>query len=186
MVAAALACLAAGGCTTLLPRSQAETQGGWQSFEDARAAIDSISPYRTSTAELRAMGIDPLTNPTITILSYADIAQRLSAGGAVRAEQMDRGIRDCLIAGRGCVAYSIAQKRVARRRVGNFWSDLLNFRREIDVIGWSFNALVILVEDVVVYTLYGGQPKIHEHETDRNPLGPFQGMGEPIARELLR
>jgi len=28
----------------------------------------------------------------------------------------------------------------------------------------------------VVYTLYGGQPKLHTEETSRQPLGPFQNM----------
>jgi hypothetical protein len=174
-----------GGCSTLLPRSQASTQGGWQSFDEARDAIQQLKPYETRLKDLHTAGMDPYKNPTITILSYSDLTQRLAAGGALRAEQMERGIRDCLTAGKGCVGYQIVQRRVARERVGNFWMDSFNFRREINIEGWSFNALIVMVDDVVVFTLFGGQPKIHDHETDRNPLGPFQGWGEPVMRGVL-
>jgi hypothetical protein len=52
--------------------------------------------------------------------------------------------------------------------------DILNFRRETDITGWTFNALILMVDSLVVYTLYGGQPRIHEQEVSRNPLGPIQ------------
>ena len=41
-----------------------------------------------------------------------------------------------------------------------------------------------MIDDMVVYTLYGGQPRIHEHEVTRNPLGPLQGLGERRAQSL--
>ena len=44
--------------------------------------------------------------------------------------------------------------------------------------GWTFNALVIMVDDGVVFTVFGGQPRILEHEVIRNPLGPLQSWGE--------
>ena len=65
--------------------------------------------------------------------------------------------------------------------------DFLNFRRETDVTGWTFNALVLLVEDRVVYTLYGGQPNVREHEVTRQPLGPLQDWGEALpVGDLLK
>lgn len=183
---AALALLALGGCSTLLPRAHNAIQGGWQSFEAARDAIEAIKPYETRRTALHEAGIDPYSNPTVTILTYSDLVQRLSPGSALRAEQMDRGIRDCLLAGKNCVGYSIVQRRVDRDRVGNFWLDTFNFRRDVNVTGWSFNALVVMVDDLVVYTLHGGQPVIRERELTRNPLGPFQGWGEPAMQQLMR
>ncbi len=138
----------------------------------------------TRRADLTAAGLDPFTNPNVTILTYSDVVQRFNVGSMLRPEEIDRGIQDCLKAGKSCIAYSIAQRHVERKRIGNFWLDVLNFRRETDVQGWSFNALVVMVNDVVVYTLYGGQPRIHEHEATRNPLGPLQGFAERRAQSI--
>ncbi len=168
------------GCQALLPEAASRTDVSWQSFEEARSAIESIEPYVTRREDLVAMGLDPATNAAITILSYSEVLQRFAAGSALRPEDYDRGIRDCLTAGKECVGYALQIRRVRRERVGNFWLDSLNFRRETDITGWSFNALVILVDDRVVYTLHGGQPRIHEQERVRNPLGPLQGWGDQV------
>ena len=168
------------GCQSLLPDAATRTDVPWQNYEEARQAIQRIKPYETTRAELAAMGLDPAQNPAILILSYSEILQRFAAGSALKPEDYDRGIRDCLTAGKDCVAYSLQIRRVRRERVGNFWLDSLNFLRETDVTGWSFNALVIMVDDVVVYTLHGGQPNIREHERVRNPLGPLQGWGDQV------
>jgi hypothetical protein len=89
-------------------------------------------------------------------------------------------------AGKSCSAYLINVKRIDRNRVGNFWLDALAFRRETDVSGWTFNALIIFVDDVAVYAVYGGQPTIHELQLDRNPLGPLQGWGDWAAGRAVR
>jgi len=39
----------------------------------------------------------------------------------------------------------------------------------------AFEAILI-VDEHVVYTLYGGQPKVHAEETSRQPLGPLQNL----------
>ena len=46
--------------------------------------------------------------------------------------------------------------------------------------GWSFNATILLIDDVVVYTLYGGQPIIREQEIQQQPLGPVQNWGDTL------
>ena len=173
------------GCTALLPKSKAETEVGWATFEEARAAIQKIEPYRTTRADLKAVGIGTERDPTITLLSHVDIAVRFPIGGVLREEDVDRGIRDCLKAGKACNAYLINAKRTNRDRVGNFWLDALRFRREVDVTGWTFNALVIFVDDLAVYAVYGGQPTIHELEVERNPLGPLQGWGDWVGAKAL-
>ncbi|GAA4414393.1 hypothetical protein [Quisquiliibacterium transsilvanicum] len=180
--AAALSALLglAAGCQSLLPDAATHTDVEWRSYEEAQRAIESIEPYRTTKQDLLAMGLDPGKNAAITILSYSEILQRFAAGSALRPEDYDRGIRDCLLAGKACVAYSLQIRRVRKERVGNFWLDSLNFRRETDITGWSFNALLILVNDTVVFTLHGGQPRIHEQERVRNPLGPLQGWGDQV------
>ena len=171
--------LACGGCSALLPKSKAEVRSGWASFDEARAAIERIVPGQTTTEGLKALGIDPYAGPNVQLLTFSDIALRFPVN--VPGVPIDDGLRACLGAGKACVGYAIAVRDVKRDRVGPFWPDALGFKRVVDVSGWSFNALVLLVDDRVVYTLYGGQPNLREQEVARQPLGPLQNFGESIG-----
>ena len=168
------------GCSSLLPESTAGIQTAWATYDDARAALDRIVPYETRRSALDEAGLEPKMNPAVTILTYSDILLRFAVGSVVRPEDLDRGIRECLSSGKRCQGYSIVAKRTKRDRTGNFWLDSLGFKRETDVTGWSFNALILFVDDLVVYTVYGGQPKISEREVQRNPLGPIQSWGDQV------
>lgn len=182
---AALACFGLAGCAALLPQAHVSTQQTWSDFDQARAAIEAIVPQHTTREQLRAAGIEPFSNASITLLSLPDVMTRFSVGGAMESNQLDPGVRGCVIAGNICTGYSILVRRVDRNRIGNFWLDALNFRRETDQTGWSFNALILFVGDTVVYAVHGGQPRIHEKEINRNPLGPLQSFGDAAA-SLLR
>jgi hypothetical protein len=162
------------GCVALLPSGSTATEDSWPNYESARAAIERIVPRQSRRAELTAAGIDPYTMPSITILHYSDVAQRLAVPGAVKREELDSGILECLQAGKACTGYAIQVRSSKRKRTGGFWMDIFNFRRETDITGWTFNAVILMVDDLVVYTLHGGQPRIHEREVSRNPLGPVQ------------
>jgi hypothetical protein len=172
------------GCAGLLPRGESGTQDSWGDYESAEAAIEKIVPLRSTRAELAAEGLDPRRNAALTILSFSDVAQRFAIGSAVRPEELDEGVRRCLTAGKTCTGYSIVVRHTNSKRTGNFWLDSLNFKRETDVTGWTFNALILFVDDIVVYTLHGGQPRVHEKEVARNPLGPLQGWGQQIPSLL--
>ena len=177
--AAILAALLAGGCAQLLPKARSEVSSPWTSFEEARQAIDNIVPYRTTAEDLRAAGIDPYVNPNVQLLTYSDVMLRFPATAGLH-DHIERGLRECLEAGKSCRGYAIAAKEMKRDRTGNFWLDALSFKRVTETRGWNFNALVLLVDTRVVYTLYGGQPLIHEIETARQPLGPAQSFGEVL------
>lgn len=179
LLALATAALLAG-CAELLPKSQSEVRGLWRNYEEAQAALNRIVAYQTTAAELATFGIDPFRTENVRLLTFSDIALRFPLGGGFTLERLDRGLRECLEAGTRCTGYSIAVRQTHRDRVGNFWLDALNFRRTVDVRGWSFNALVLLVEGRVVYVLQGGEPSIRELEVTRQPLGPFQGWGESL------
>jgi hypothetical protein len=183
-LAAGLA-LALAGCQALLPTATSRTPFGWASYAEAAGALEKIVPYKTRRAELQALGFDSMDNPAVTILNFADIAQRFPAVAALSSDELDHGLRDCLKAGRRCIGYSINVKQVRRKRIGSFWADTFNFRRQSEITGWSFNALIVLVDDVVVYALAGGQPAIREYETVRNPLGPLQSLGDSIRPPSL-
>jgi hypothetical protein len=173
------------GCQGLLPRASSESRDTWGSFDEARDAIDRIVPFETRRAQLATQGLEPGADPTITLLSFADVSQRFALGATVSADGLDQGLRDCFAAGKRCTAYAIAIRDVKRRRVGNFWLDTFNFERVTDSSGWTFNALIVFVDDLVVYTLTGGQPRISERDRVRNPLGPLQAWGDILAKHTL-
>jgi len=41
-------------------------------------------------------------------------------------------------------------------------------------VGWSFNAVILIKDDVVIYKLTGGQPAIHEHEETKESARPLR------------
>lgn len=165
-------------CTTLLPTAKTEIVSAWTSYDDAVKSLGAIAPYTATRADVHGQGLDPHLNPAITVLHFADVLQRFSAAAQIKPEDLDRGISDCLHAGKKCNGYAIAVKKVDRKRIGNFWLDTLNFKRETVSLGWSVDALLVFVDDQLVYELVGGQPTIDEYELRRNPLGPLQGWSE--------
>jgi hypothetical protein len=174
--------VATSACSTLLPRSEALTDSPWQSFEVARQAFDQIIPHKTTGADLKRLKIDAESNPNVTILNYSDVLRRFVPSPSLDVASLDAGVQECLRAATRCQGYEVDHRVLKRTRYGNFWADLFNFRRKTEIVGWRFNAIVLIVNDVVVYKLTGGQPAIREYEQSNNPLGPLQGAGEAIFR----
>lgn len=167
-----------GGCSSLLPKGETLTEGPWQNFREAQQTFDKIVPYQTTVEGLQQLKLDPESNPNITILNYSDVLRRFIPSPTINTQDLDRGVQECISAKMACKGYEIDQRVVKRNRYGNFWTDFLNFRRKVDVEGWRFNGVILIKDSLVVYKLTGGQPAIHEHEENKNPLGPLQGLGE--------
>jgi hypothetical protein len=178
-------CLGLAGCSTLLPRGNHAVEGPWKSFEEAQQTFDLITPYQTRVADLRELGLDPSSVPNVTLLNYSDVVVRFIPSPAISADALDAGVRDCIQSQAVCRGFEIDQRHIKRRRTGGFWSDFLNFRRQVDVTGWHFKGTLLLKNDVVVYKLIGGQPQIREMEYNSNPLGPLQGIGEATVRGVF-
>ncbi|MBY0577636.1 MAG: hypothetical protein K2P57_01170 [Burkholderiales bacterium] len=172
---AALALL--GSCSSMLPKAEVTTISPWHSFQEVQQVFDSIVPHKTTADDLRKLGLDPQTNPNITLLNYSDVLRRFIPSPSVDAHDLDAGVQECILAKSACEGYEIRQSTTRRIRYGNFWADFLNFRRKVDIAGWRFNGVILIRDKIVVYKLTGGEPAIHEFEENRNPLGPFQGMG---------
>jgi len=185
-VAAYLAALSLCGCAALLPKSENVTESPWKSFAEAKQAFEKITPYQTKVEDLKKLGYDPFVNPNITLLTYSDVLRRFVPSAAIREDELDGGIRDCILAKDACRAYEVDHRQIKRERYGNFWTDFLDFRRKVEVTGWRFNAMIILKNDLVIYKLWSGQPLIHEFEDSRNPLGPLQGAGESALGGIIR
>jgi hypothetical protein len=176
----ALAVAATAACSTLLPRSEAITDSPWASFEDAQRTFDRIVIHKTTVADLKRLKLDPATNPNVTILSYSDVLRRFIPSPSIDAASLDVGVQECLRATTRCQGYGVDHRVLKRHRYGNFLADLFNFRRKVEIVGWRFDAVLLIIDGVVVYKLTGGQPAIHEHEESNNPLGPLQGAGEAL------
>lgn len=183
-LAALLVAALASGCASLLPASKKEVVSDWTSYEHAVRSLAAIEPYSTTRAGVHQQGLDPRLNPTITVMHFGDLLQRFASAAQIRPEDVDRGIRHCLSAGKKCSAYAIAVKKLDRKRVGSFWLDSLNFRRQTVTSGWSVDALLVFVDDLLVYQLVGGQPTINEYEEVRNPLGPLQAWGDQMLQTV--
>lgn len=174
--------LTLGGCASLLPASRKAVVSDWTSYDHASASLAALEPFKATRADVHRTGLDPKSNPAVTVLHFGDVLQRFAAAAMIRPDDVDPGIRDCLLAGRRCAAYAISVKKTDRQRVGNFWLDSFSFHRETVTTGWSVDALFVFVDDRLVYQLVGGQPTIREIEVQRNPLGPLQSWGDNLVQ----
>ncbi len=164
------------GCTSLLPSAHTESPT-FQSFDAARQAVEALVPLRSGMTELTERGLTPDKQPNTVILTQADIVRRVFNGGVLVKDDLDPGIVTCINARTACRGWELNVARITKARTGNFFADFVNFKRRTETTGWRFNALILLVNDVVVYRGWGGQPVVNEVEVNSNPLGPFQDMG---------
>ncbi len=176
---------ALAGCTALLPRSESGAKSQWADFDTAKQNFNRVVPYETTKDQLVGLDLDPISNPNISILNYSDVIRRFIPSSAVDADNLDRGISECIAVKNDCTAYEVDVKTLKKKRTGNFWLDALSFKRTTDITGWRFTGLLVLKGDLVVYKLWGGQPSIQEAEQTRNPLGPFQGFTESAAKAAV-
>jgi len=172
--------LSLAGCTSLLPSVQSAS-APFNTFEEARLAIDSLVPMRSSVSTLVQQGIDPVKQPNTVILTHSDVVRRFLPSTLIKREDLDPGVLACLEAREACRGWEISAERVLRARTGGFFMDFTNFSRRTETSGWRFNALILLVGDLVVYRSWGGQPNIMAVEVQTNPLGPLQDIGPALV-----
>lgn len=178
--------VALSGCSSLLPTGETATQAPWRSFDEAMRMYGAITPSKTTTTDLKAMGLDPFIEDNITILNYADLIRRFAAPGTNSLDNLDVALSRCIEAKLDCQGYEINQKEIHQDHTGNFWLDFLNFRRVVRTSGWRFAATIVINRDLVVYKVWSGQPSIREVDDSRNPLGPLQGIGASTVPSLVR
>jgi hypothetical protein len=171
--------LLVSGCSSWLPRARNESSQ-FKSFDEARLAIDALVPMKSDIKALTALGIDPVKQPNTTILTQADIVRRFVPSALLKREDLDPGVLACLEARDTCRGWELTATRILKARTGNFLADFTNFSRYSETTGWRFNAIILLVNDLVVFRAWGGQPNVNEREATTNPLGPLQEMGPAI------
>lgn len=167
---AALLC----GCSHLLPGLKREVSNPWPDFAGVKQSSDEIVPYQTTMEAVRKLGFDPYVTPNMQILNQAQVVDAALPSPLQERSSIPRGIVDCMDAGSRCVGYALEPSRIQAQRVGYLLLDLLNFRRNTVTTGWKFAALIVVIDDQVVYTQWSGQPQIETTVRSINPLGPLQ------------
>lgn len=168
------------GCAGMLPKSSQEVIHPWQDFDSAKKSFDLIVPYVTRLDTVQELGFDPYKTPNMQVLNQAQVVQAVLPSPLQEKASIPQGILDCMQAQEGCVGYAMEPSRIDQNRVGNFFLDFLNFKRETLTTGWKFGALIVVINNTVVYKQWNGQPKIETTERQTNPLGPLQSMGESV------
>ncbi len=174
--------LSLAACSNLLPRSDTSNQSPWQNFEAAKVDYDKIVPNQTTKADLKKLGFDPFVTPNITLLNYLDLTTRFIPNSSITLNDLPPMVQKCLQMKDHCQGYAANPQHMHSQRFGNVALDLLNFRRETRTSGWRFETLLVLLDDTVVYKLWGGDPNILKYEKKNNPLGPLQEVSDLLTR----
>jgi hypothetical protein len=177
---AALTLLSLSGCTNMLPSSKQDDSNRWKDFEEVKKSYDLIIPYTTDMDAVRKLGFDPFVTPNTQILNYSQVVKAVLPIPIQEQLTIPQGIMDCMKAQEGCVGYMVEPSRIHHKRTGNFMLDFMNFKRDTLTTGWKFAALIVVIENKVVYKQWSGNPNIKQNESQKNPLGPFQGSGGKI------
>lgn len=164
------------GCSNALPKEEDNVRSRWNSFEEAMADYEKIEPYITTKEQLQELGFDPYTQPNIHILSYLDVIQRFMPNQSIKLEDLDEAVSFCIRSRSKCIAYEAQPQKTKSKRVGNVVMDIMTFKRRTLRTGWSFYALIIINDGVVVYKVWSGEPIVSGEKIRKNPLGPLQGL----------
>ncbi len=170
----------ASGCSSLLPVSHSNSSS-FKSFDEARSAVVALVPMKSSKKTVSTNGIDFARQPNTKILTHSEIVRLLVPAGLLKREDLDPGILVCVEARDACNGLDITASRIAKTRTGNFFADFINYRQRTETTGWRFNALILYVDDTVVYRSWGGLPQVDEVDESTRPLGPFQDLGPSMV-----
>jgi hypothetical protein len=164
------------GCSFLLPTERSMTQQPWKSFAEAEQAFDRVVPKQTTVEDLAAMGLDPFTAQNIKVLTYLDLMARLMPHDGFQKSDMNDDVRKCLDAKDACRAFEVIVDIRHSKRTGYALLDILGFNRKTHITGWSFDGLLVIQDDVVVYKIRSGEPNLDRKEQRIKPLGPLQEL----------
>ena len=178
-----LCCIFLNGCSSaLLPEVEQTTESAWNSFEEIKTDFDRIQPMQTHFEDLKEMGFDPFEAPNVMLINYLELIERFIPNSSITMDDLPKGVKQCLQARADCYGLLVNPKRLDSKRYGNAFLDVLNFKRKTRITGWEFEALLVLQEDLVMYKLWSGDPKILKHEKKTNPLGPLQDIGTVFSQ----
>jgi uncharacterized lipoprotein len=71
--------LMTAGCSSMLPKSQSQSPT-FQTFDEARQAIESLVPKKSNVETLSEAGLTPAKQPNTLILTQADVVPASTLG----------------------------------------------------------------------------------------------------------
>lgn len=165
------------GCKTLLPGGEDRSISQWSSYQQAETTFSQIIPNVTTTDDLKLLGIDFKTTPGLKKLTYLDVMDKFNLNSSVFSDiKLPKGVQIALNKHHNCTGYELSLKTHYNKRIGSFWKDTLGFQQVTKTHGWEFSGLIIVADNVVVYVLTSGAPKIETIKSEKKPLGPFQNI----------
>ncbi|PYJ01184.1 MAG: hypothetical protein DME25_18675 [Verrucomicrobia bacterium] len=170
------------GCRALFSSSSQRSRTPWQNFDEAQAAYDKVVPHKTTLAELKTLGFDPISTPNVKILTYLDLIQRFIPNASISLKDLQPDVRDCIESKDCCHAYEMDLDMTNNKRFGNLALDMFGFDRRTKTSGWTFKALIIVKDDVVAYKIRSGEPNVDRIERMTKPLGPLQELDNTLLK----
>ncbi|MCJ8331170.1 MAG: hypothetical protein HRT89_05125 [Lentisphaeria bacterium] len=166
------------GCksTSYLPSNKTTTFCQWDTYNTAMESYQEIEVNVTTIAELKDMGYDPYKSPNLKILTYLDVMREFMPNSSIKKEDLPYTVRRCIEDHEQCYAYLLSIENMNKQREGNVVSDLFGFRKNTRIEGWTFQAIIIINNGLVVYKISSGQPKVTKYKKVSNPLGPLQSI----------
>jgi hypothetical protein len=179
------AALALTACATdVLPSTSRETPGPFASYEVAEIGYRLIEPGVTDSRRLQELGIDPRTTPNLKVLNYVEVMRIFMPSDTVALKDLDPAVQGCIGSKTACTGYLLTPGVSATQRTGDVSLDVLGFQRTTEEKGWAASMLLLMVDEVVVYKLWSGTPRIEERNAETNPLGPAQDLSG-TARDAI-
>lgn len=172
-------------CSSLLPSEVKISDTTNSSFDDVRVRYDTIVIGESVFNDLVSQGFDPYNSQNVDVLTYTDIIGKFMPNDNITMDDLHPGVRSCIVSREKCLPFTMHYKNMKTKSIGNAAADIFGFVKERETRGWEFGALFILVDGVVVYKLYEGEPHHYEYKKKKRPLGPLQSVGEVLFRETI-
>ncbi len=177
------AMLGLGACTAhILPQKHELAITSFKTFDQTRSGYDKVVVNQTTIADLKALGFDPDRSANIQQVTYLDIVQAFLPRQDMPFSTVPTSVQTCVAAQNRCIGYLVAPKVSDTARTGSIFLDFFNFRRRSETKGWQASTIFVLLDGVVVYKLWSGEPNIHTITTTVNPLGPAQDLGSAVGK----
>ena len=175
--------LGLGGCVAhILPKKHELAITSFKTFGQTRDGYEKVVVNQTTIADLKSLGFDPDKSANIQQITYLDVVQAFLPRQDMPFSTVPTSVQTCVAAQNRCIGYAVAPKVSDSTRTGSIFLDFFNFRRRTEVNGWQAAGMFVLLDGVVVYKLWSGEPNIHTSSTQINPLGPVQDLGAAAGK----
>lgn len=158
------------GCAATAPSLTEAGKSPRPGIADIKSAFDRVLPNTTTVSQLKDLGFDIYSSPTVKALKQSDFA---AVNRSLNGRDFDAGMERCLGAGNSCRGFQLEFTDLRIEPHGHFWPDLLNFRRTDELTGWWFRSVFFIMDDRVVEKAWNGSPSILIKKSAVNPLKPF-------------